>query len=327
MYAQLLRFFDGALRDDVNAAAAHDAAAAAAPFQMFAIGGGNGFASFAAWPPPEATPLRCPLGPGHSMLIQSGGKGGSEDCSASTAAGDFVREAPRRRRAAPGEVLPVLANDTGAGAASAASGAALAEAPRTEIDVYAIVERGITTGVNSRWNLSKHMLMARVDYAGRDAQARQLLTYTSAPLEQPLTIAGEVELDIMLEVNAEDGPLFAYLEAVLPDGRVFVVTESQLLLSHRRAVPARPPAASSFVRSFASSDREPMRGAQRVRLALLPIVWSFARGQRIRLALAGADEDNFVLPTVRATEWKIHRAGPAGTELSAVILPHLVSAF
>ena len=72
-------------------------------------------------------------------------------------------------------------------------------------------------------------------------------------------------------------------------------------------------------RTFARADAAPMpKGEpQRLRFALLPTSWTFKRGSRIRLAIAGADADHYAqVPHGRPPLLTIRRGGAMASSLT-----------
>jgi putative CocE/NonD family hydrolase len=131
------------------------------------------------------------------------------------------------------------------------------------------------------------------DWHGRDAG---MLCTTTAPLEAAVTLTGHPVLTLLLSSSTPDAALHVYLEDVAPDGACRYVTEGMLRALHRAEAPS--PALHKVVgpsRSFARADSRPLPVGEMVtlRFALLPTSWQFAAGHRIRLAIAGADCDNF----------------------------------
>lgn len=131
-----------------------------------------------------------------------------------------------------------------------------------------------------------------VDWQGRDAA---MLSYTSAPLDEPFELVGHPELDLWLSSSEPDAAIFAYLAEVEADGTTRYVTEGLLRALHRKEAPCPPHHRTTWTyRSFARADAAPMPPGepQRLRFALLPTAWRFKAGSRIRLSFAGADGDH-----------------------------------
>lgn len=71
-----------------------------------------------------------------------------------------------------------------------------------------------------------------------------VLVYTSAPLEAPLTLHGRFEIDLHMAADAPDCDVFCWLADVPPDGRTTQISRGQLRLRYRegydRTVPLVP---------------------------------------------------------------------------------------
>jgi uncharacterized protein len=138
-------------------------------------------------------------------------------------------------------------------------------------------------------------LDSRNYYADWHGRSSRLLTYTSAPLDTAMELAGHGVADLFLSGSERDLALFVYLTEVEAGGAERYVTEGLLRALHRKETP--PPATyrtSWPFRSFARADAAPLTPAEvvRIRVPLLPIAWRFAAGSRIRLSIAGADDDH-----------------------------------
>ncbi|MEU6076197.1 CocE/NonD family hydrolase [Micromonospora sp. NPDC047074] len=131
------------------------------------------------------------------------------------------------------------------------------EARRYEVD-YAT-----TSGKTTRWASGYGSPFQRPDLTDNDTRA---LCWTSAPLAEAVDLVGAPVLRV--SVRVDDGPadVFGYLEAVAPDGTSLYVTEG-------------------CGRVDGAED-------SRLEIELHPIAYRFAAGDRIRLAVTGADADN-----------------------------------
>jgi putative CocE/NonD family hydrolase len=153
--------------------------------------------------------------------------------------------------------------------------------------------------------LSRHQSpvdLSKTAYPDRAAADRKLLAYTSAPLAADLVIAGDPEADLTVASTASDGMVIIYLEDVLPSGRVAYLTEGVLRLSDRNLASAH--VGADPLHSYLRSDATPMTPgkAETIRIALSPIAAVLRKGERLRIAIAGADADNLE---------RIPSAGPA----------------
>jgi len=170
-------------------------------------------------------------------------------------------------------------------------GGSLGETPPAQdgADVYR-VDFSASSGPLSRYQ--SPVDLSQTAYPDRATADRKLLTYTSAPQTQDLLIAGDPEADLTIANSAPDGMVIVYLEDVLPGGRVVYLTEGVLRLAARKISPT--PVGADPLHSYFSGDAEPMTPgrAERIRIALSPIAFILRKGERLRLAIAGADSDN-----------------------------------
>jgi predicted acyl esterase len=146
----------------------------------------------------------------------------------------------------------------------------------------------------------------------------------TAPLAAALRVTGlpRVTLAVSGRRHSRRGQLHAYLEHVAPGGRVTYLTEGQLGLEHR-ALAATNPAWRRLrtPRTYARADARPLPRGREVRVTfdLQPTSVRFRRGDRIRLAIAGANPDSFepVQPGRRAA----YRIGRSAQQPSFLTLP------
>lgn len=150
-----------------------------------------------------------------------------------------------------------------------------------------------TTGKHNRWYTQ---FGQQVHYAGRAEAGARLLTYTSEPLPTALEITGYPLVSLQVRSSAEDGLFIVYLEDVLPDGRVFYLTEGLLRAMHRKISDEQPPYKQLVpYHSFKKADAMPLVPGEvaELRFGLLPISVRVAAGHRLRVGIAGADEGLF----------------------------------
>lgn len=118
------------------------------------------------------------------------------------------------------------------------------------------------------------------------------LTFSSAPLKNDLELTGFPVADLWVASSATDGPLFAYLEDVAPDGSITMVSEGRLRASLRTLNPApyKLPAGLPW-HGFYRADAKPLVPGKPVELVfdLQPVSYVFQAGHRYRVTLTGAD--------------------------------------
>lgn len=238
----------------------------------------------------------------------------------------FDRHVQRGEPARPGRTLHYYTHGTGAWRTTetwplpeletirwyARDGGELAPTPPTEdeaADSYRL-DPAASAGETSRWGTAVSA-GGNVVYPDRAQEDGKLLTYTSAPLERDVHVAGTVVVTLALSSTREDGTVIAYLEDVAPDGRVTYVTEGQLWLATRRlAEHDEPHRVLRTPRSYARADAAPMTPGEveQVRFDLLPTSALLRAGHRLRIALAGTDASHFeLLPGDGEATYTVHR--------------------
>lgn len=197
------------------------------------------------------------------------------------------------------------------------SGGELMQTPETTTgaDSYT-VDSTTSTGTNNRWMTQMGEPVLRLNNRG-EMDAR-MLTYTTPPLDEDLLIAGTPVMRMRLSSNRPDGAVLVYLEAVDPDGRSRYLTEGGLRLIHRK-VSANPYFEEDVpYHTYARVDAEPVTpgAVMQVDFQLWPIAVFVPAGDRLRVAIAGADADTFdpIMPDATLT---IHRdsVSPSRVEL------------
>jgi putative CocE/NonD family hydrolase len=171
------------------------------------------------------------------------------------------------------------------------------------------VDYTATTGEQNRWHTQ--MGGGDVVYPDRCDEDEKLLTYTSAPMVSAVEITGHPLVTLYVRSTHEDGAFFVYLEDVAPDGRVTYITEGQLRAISRKVSNEEPP---YFLygpyRRFTREDAEPLVPGEVTELVF--DLWATSvlidKGHRIRVAIAGADEDNFArYPAEGNPTWTVER--------------------
>ena len=195
------------------------------------------------------------------------------------------------------------------------AGGALAAAPDRAAGVTTYAVRfDAGTGVHSRFG--KHLAGGRypVRYPDRAERDRALVTFTSAPLDRDLEATGHPSAHLFVSSTATDAAVIVYLEDVAPDGVVRVVTDGALRLTARDVSTDAPPYwMSEPYRPFRRADVRPAVPGEVMELVfeLFPVSWLFRRGHAIRVAIAGADRDNFIaIGEDQRPALHLHHGGP-----------------
>jgi hypothetical protein len=163
--------------------------------------------------------------------------------------------------------------------------------PQAGSDAYKI-DFTATTGKTNRW--TTQLGGGIVDYGDRSEADRKLLTYTSAPLDRDIEITGAPQIALRMSSTYPDGAVFAYLEAVKPDGKVIYLSEGELRLALRGGKsPANKP--EGLAPSFLRADVQFLAPGQIIDIGirLHTVSAMIPKGYRLRLAIAGADADTF----------------------------------
>ena len=137
--------------------------------------------------------------------------------------------------------------------------------------------------------------LSKTDYGDRANIDKRLLTYTSAPVASDTEVAGTPIAHLRLASTATDGLVVVYLEDVAPSGRVTYVSQGVLRLAHRKlAVPGAREVSADRLHTYLKADMAPMQPgvAEGVTIAISPIAALLKKGHRLRVAIAGADENN-----------------------------------
>jgi putative CocE/NonD family hydrolase len=157
------------------------------------------------------------------------------------------------------------------------------------------------------------------DWQGRDSS---LLTYTSAPLAADAEMTGHAAAELWIASSEADAAIHLYLTEVEADGTERYVTEGALRVLHRKDAADTPRHRTVWpTHSFKRQDAAPLTPGkpERMRIALLPVSWSFRKGSRIRLAISGADADHYAqVPHGRPPTLMVHHGGEMA---SLIMLP------
>ena len=167
------------------------------------------------------------------------------------------------------------------------------------------VDFEVGSGRFSRWARS----MLPVLHADRADVDQRLLTYTGPVLGEPLEVTGHPLARLYVESSAPDFALIVYLEDVAEDGTVRAVTEG-LARGMFRSVGTAPYVTVGPGRSYTQDESAPVTPGEVVEVVfdLLPLSYVFPAGHRVRVAVAGADADQFArVPASGDVTLTVHR--------------------
>jgi putative CocE/NonD family hydrolase len=171
------------------------------------------------------------------------------------------------------------------------------------------------TGKTSRWYTP--VTGGDVIYPDRKQQDEKLLIYQSAPLERDVLVTGEPVVTLTIRSTHPDGAVIVYLEDVDPSGEIRYLTEGALRLINR-AESKGPYVTLAPYHSFRRGDARPLVPGQPalIRFGLIPTSVRLQAGHRIRIAIAGADQDVYQrLPADGTPTLTVERGGRSFIEL------------
>jgi putative CocE/NonD family hydrolase len=180
------------------------------------------------------------------------------------------------------------------------------------------VDYTASSGPNSRWSSMVNFKTMKTIYPDRAEQDQRLLVYQTAPLERALEVTGHPVLTLYLRSSAPDANLIVYLEEVTKAGEVRYVTEGWFRALHRKVqLQPHPHGLPVPVHSFCRADALPLPSGEvaAVSFDLLPTSYLFRIGNRIRLAIAGADAANVLPLSLEPPEFEVQRGAPYASHL------------
>jgi putative CocE/NonD family hydrolase len=176
-----------------------------------------------------------------------------------------------------------------------AEGGRLAATPASGDEARHASDFGFGTGTHTRYGrLAAHD--TRAYYDNWPAREGRLPRYRSEPLEAAAELAGHAVVTLTLAGSELDAALHLYLSEEEADGAVRYVTEGMLRLLHRKLTPAPANYRASWpYHSCDRADAAPLVPGriEEIVVTLLPAAWRFAKGSRIRLAIAAGDIDHY----------------------------------
>lgn len=189
---------------------------------------------------------------------------------------------------------------------------------------------------SNRWVMmdGPETLMDRTDHD------KKTFTYTTLTLQEDLEVTGHPIVNIWLSANHADADLHVFLTDVDVNGRSLYVTEGHLRAGWAdlyndddqvlETVDINPdlPWHGYKTEQFDNTRLENGKIIQ-MRLDLFPTSWVFKKGHKIRIAISGADKDNFDLNTTACPNNQIdsdlilnfHRSKDMWSNIELPIIP------
>jgi predicted acyl esterase len=142
----------------------------------------------------------------------------------------------------------------------------------------------------------------------------QGLTYRSAVLDEPMTLAGPAMLHLVASSTARDTDWIVKLADVGPDGSETLITNGYLRASHRELDPARSREGVPYHTHVNPTPIEP-GSVYPYEVEIWPTAYELAAGHRLQMRITSYD-----IPTHAPAAIRIDLANPLATRLS-VLLP------
>lgn len=129
------------------------------------------------------------------------------------------------------------------------------------------------------------------------------LSYTSAPLEEPLTLVGFPISHLAVTSTHPEADLFVYLDLIAADGEAQVVSFGRLKLSHRKLSQAPYETFGTPWHSGRAGDAAGLQPGETawLSIAMTPLSRVVPAGARLRLTIAGADPRQRNLQDIKLT--------------------------
>ncbi len=138
----------------------------------------------------------------------------------------------------------------------------------------------------------------------RSEQDKKCIIFETEELASPMTMTGYPIVNLRLSSNQPNADVYVYLEDVAPDGMAYYIAEAQLRAGWHKLFDNDMIVDYAFDvepelpwHSYKSTDYDPTPfndGAfQTLRFNLKPHSWTFRKGHKLRISIAGADKDVF----------------------------------
>lgn len=173
------------------------------------------------------------------------------------------------------------------------------------------VDSTTTMGMYCKFRSVSGQLKTPHVYPNRTEADTLLLVYDSEPLTEDMEVTGHAIVDLFISSSTTDAQVFVYLEDVDESGHVEYVTEGELRALHRKISPEKAPYKQvGPYHSFLKEDGEPLTHGEvaELKFGMLPISYLFKKGHRVRIAIAGADADQFRNMTNDEPQYTFYRS-------------------
>lgn len=167
----------------------------------------------------------------------------------------------------------------------------------------------------AKWGTLAATPHLRLDQRADEAHA---LTYTTAALKEPLTLAGPIELRMWAQTTASDTDWVVKVTDVGPDGASMLITSGYMRASHRAWDPDRSRRAEPWITNDEASRvvQEPLK----YRIDIWHTAYELQKGHRLRVTIMSSDTPNHE-PILLAARNTVFHDGRHPSELLLTVLP------
>ena len=185
------------------------------------------------------------------------------------------------------------------------------------------VDTTVGTGHYSRWVSLLGDLKTENVYPDRKERDEKLLLYETPSLEENVEIGGHAMIKLFVKTNSPDGNFHVYLEEVDSVGNVKHISEGLIRGIHPIVDDSDAPYKDVVpYRSYLKTDTKALdtTAVSEIYFDILPTSYLFKKGSKIRIALAGADQDHFMVMHKSSPIWEVQRnkSFPSYIELPVV---------
>lgn len=198
---------------------------------------------------------------------------------------------------------------------------ALASAPGAPQQLHYVTDYQLSTGPQTRSTYLWKSTQMR--YGNLSRRVGRCLTFTSEPFAGDIELTGVPTLRLSVAASAAPAAVFITLEEVAPDGSSRYLTEGILNFEYRVGTSLPPEGFGHVTHPAFPPERRAIVPGERmdITLDMLALGVTVRARHRLRLAIAGADQENYFItpqvPPVELTLW----CGDEGARLMLPVVP------
>ncbi|SDZ84800.1 CocE/NonD family hydrolase [Microbulbifer marinus] len=176
-----------------------------------------------------------------------------------------------------------------------------------------------TTGTATRWDSNYG---TQVNYPDMSENDDRSLTFTTPPVDKDMVIAGVPLVKMYLSATTPDADVYALLEEVDGNGRSHYITEGSLRVSLRKESQAPWNALGIPWHRAYQEDQQMLTPGEVVEINfdIMPVVYRINKGNRLRVAIMGADKDNMEAPPFPDALLSVKTGGEQASQISLPVL-------